>query len=109
MARTPRSVAKPVPQPSAKGVTSFIGNWKIRDASGGSCRVQLSSVSTLDLYKASTVRCKEKTLQDINSWNVRDGDIVLYSRGSIVARLVRNGSTFEGKADGLSAPIVLSR
>ncbi|NIX74998.1 AprI/Inh family metalloprotease inhibitor [Microvirga sp. c23x22] len=100
--------ASPTPKVT-KSISSLAGNWTLRVASGSSCRVQLSNAPSLDLYKASTVRCKDRNLQDINSWTVRDGAIILYSRGAIISHLAENGSVFEGKVNGIEMPITLAR
>jgi hypothetical protein len=89
--------------------TSLTGAWKIQENGSNSCRLQLSSVSTLDLYKASSTRCTSATLQDVNAWNVEGGDLVLFSRGRIVSRLRGGNSTFFGTLEGSGTAIRLTR
>jgi hypothetical protein len=113
----PPLVSKEAPEPveadgrrsPAKGARSLTGNWSADEGSGKPCRVQLSSVPALDLYKASSAQCASKPLQDVNAWNVVEGDIVLYSRGRVLSRLKGDDSTFTGALNGQGAPITLRR
>lgn len=84
----------------AKSFTSLTGNWIAQEEEGSSCRLQLTSVPALDLFKASTSRCSSPPLQNVNSWSHRDGQIILYARGSVVARLMADGSSFQGSYGG---------
>lgn len=68
-------------------VSSYAGNWKAMDDKGASCRVQLSSVPALDLYKASASGCANESLKGVNAWSFRENTVMLYSRGEVVARL----------------------
>jgi hypothetical protein len=96
------------PQSPAKSLNSLTGHWAAQEGAG-SCRIQLSSVPTLDLYKASASRCSNVNLQNINSWIYRDGDIILYSRGHVVSRLKEDGAAFKGTLDGAGGPLRISR
>jgi len=81
------------PSPPPTGVTpstrpsSFAGSWRAVDAQGVACKVQLSSSPALDLYRASTSGCANQKLATVNTWSVRDGKVILFSRGNVVARL----------------------
>lgn len=85
------------PSPSASR-NSMVGGWTAREATGGSCRVQLSSTPTLDLYRASSSGCANKDLQKISAWDFRDGEVYLYQQGGAVAARLRNSSS--GALDG---------
>ncbi len=113
-ARPPQVAARPDPAPApAAGPptrTSVTGNWTAREAAGGSCRVTLSSVPTLDLYKASTSGCQSRELKAVNAWELRGEEIYLYeSGGGVAARLRRTGAGFEGSASRTGAPVTLSK
>ncbi len=86
-----------------------MGNWTIKPANGAPCRLNLTSVPTLDLYKASISSCSSNALQNVNSWNIRNGNIVLYARGSVVARMNTEGAPLKGMLEGSSIPLTLSR
>ncbi len=75
-----------------------IGGWTAREATGGSCKVQLSSTPALDLYRASASGCANRDLQKITAWDYRDGEVYLYQPGgSVAARLkVNDGSSLSG-------------
>ncbi|MBZ6078577.1 protease inhibitor Inh/omp19 family protein [Microvirga sp. WGZ8] len=79
-------------------VSSLAGRWTLKEANGV-CQVQLSTSSTLDLYKASTSSCKNAALQEINTWALRDGSVELYAKGRLVMRLQENGSDYVGMVD----------
>lgn len=107
-------ISKDGPDPHApltqtKRRTALTGNWSADEGNGRRCRVQLSSVPSLDLYKASTVQCASKPLQEINAWNVVDGDIVLYSRGRVVSRLKGEDAAYSGALNGSGPSITLTR
>jgi hypothetical protein len=86
------------------------GNWTAREAAGGSCRVALSSVPTLDLYKASTAGCQTRELQRVNAWELRGDEVYLYEPGGgVAARLKQAGRSFEGAAARTGAPITLTK
>ena len=85
------------PRPSASR-DSMVGGWTAREATGGSCRVQLSSSPTLDLYRASSSGCTNKDLQKISAWDFRDGEVYLYQQGGTVAARLRSSGS--GGLDG---------
>ena len=65
-----------------------IGSWTAREATGGSCRISLSSAPALDLYRANAAGCANKDLQKVNAWDYRNGEVYLYQQGgTVVARL----------------------
>jgi hypothetical protein len=101
---TPGAAAPPTPSR-----TSITGSWTAREATGGSCRVTLSSSPSLDLYRASTSGCANKDLQSVNAWDLRDGEVYLYSRGSVVARLKGGSGAYNGVIAKSGAPVTLAR
>ena len=88
-----------------------IGNWTAQEATGGSCRVQLSSSPSLDLYRASANGCSNRDLQQVNAWDYRDGEVYLYQRGgSVVARLrVGSAGAMNGAITKSGAGLSMSR
>jgi Protease inhibitor Inh len=88
-----------------------IGNWNAKEATGGSCRVQLSSSPTLDLYRANAAGCANKDMQKVTAWDYRDGEVYLYqSGGGVVARLrPTDGAAMNGAVAKSGASLSLSR
>jgi hypothetical protein len=110
--RPPQVAARPEPAPASgpPSRTAVTGNWTAREAAGGSCRVALTSVPTLDLYKASTSGCQSRELQRVNAWELRGDEVYLYEPGGGVAvRLKQAGRSFEGAAARTGAPVTLSK
>lgn len=90
--------------------TAVVGNWTLRDASGNSCRIQLSSAPALDLYRASASGCSNQDLSKVNAWDYRDGEVYLYQTGgSVAARLRGSSSALSGVLAKSGAPLSLSR
>lgn len=85
------------PRPAASR-DSMVGGWTAREATGGSCRIQLSSAPALDLYRASSSGCTNRDLQKITAWDYRDGEVYLYQQGGTVAARLRSGGS--GSLDG---------
>ena len=98
------------PRPSASR-DSMVGGWTAREATGGSCRVQLSSSPTLDLYRASSSGCTNKDLQKISAWDFRDGEVYLYQQGGTVAARLRSSGSggLDGAVTKSGASLSLSR
>ncbi len=100
---------------SARGPVSsrdgLIGNWTAKEATGGSCRVQLSSAPSLDLYRANASGCANRDLQKVNAWDYRDGEVYLYQQGGgVVARLrASDGSAMNGAVTKSGASLSLNR
>lgn len=88
-----------------------IGNWTAQEATGGSCRVQLSSSPSLDLYRANATGCSNRDLQQVNAWDYRDGEVYLYQKGgSVVARLrVGSAGTMNGAITKSGAGLSMNR
>ncbi len=88
-----------------------VGGWTAREATGGSCRVQLSSASTLDLYRASASGCTNRDLQTVNAWDYRNGEVYLYQQGgTVVARLrADSGGSLSGAVTKSGAALTLNR
>ncbi|MGO4707479.1 AprI/Inh family metalloprotease inhibitor [Microvirga sp. 2MCAF38] len=107
--KTNATPPSPVFRAAGRGPTSFVGTWTIRPGTGASCKLNLSSVAALDLYKASISRCSTSALQDVNSWAIKNGNIVLYARGSVIARMASDGNSFRGVIEGTNVPLTISR
>ena len=103
----------PPPAPAVaapSGRSTLVGNWTARDASGASCRVQLSSSPALDLYRASASGCGNKDLARVTAWDYRDGEIYLYQPGgTVTARLRGGGGSLAGVMSKSGAPLSLSK
>lgn len=98
-----------VPRPQERRLTSLTGNWTAQTSGGAPCRLHLSSVAALDLYKASTAQCSNKALQNVNAWSLRNGEVTLYSQGSLVLRARGEGDALHGALEGTSIMVKLSR
>lgn len=102
--------AAPAPAPAATSRTAMVGNWTVRDASGGTCRVQLSSTPALDLYRASASGCANQDLSRVNAWDYRDGEVYLYQTGgSVAARLRGSSGSLSGVLAKSGAPLSMGR
>lgn len=100
----------PVPTAAPSGRSAMVGAWTARDATGGTCRVQLSSSPALDLYRASASACANKDLGRVTAWDYRDGEVYLYQPGgAVAARLRSGGGGLEGALAKSGAPLSLSR
>jgi hypothetical protein len=103
----------PPPAPAVaapSGRSALVGSWTARDASGASCRVQLSSSPALDLYRASASGCGNKDLARVTAWDYRDGEIYLYQPGgTVTARLRGGGGSLAGVMSKSGAPLSLSK
>lgn len=105
-------VAAPAPAAASPGATrnSMVGNWTAKDASGSSCRIQLSSSPALDLYRASGSGCSNSDLSKINAWDYRNGEVYLYQQGgSVAARLRGSANDLKGLLAKSGAPLTLGR
>jgi hypothetical protein len=98
-------------RPAVTSRDGVIGNWTAREATGGSCRVQLSSAPALDLYRASAAGCSNRDLQKVTAWDYRDGEVYLYQQGgTVVARLrTSGGGAMDGAVTKSGAALSLSR
>lgn len=88
--------------------SSYAGSWKV-NVGGSSCKVQLSSIPSLDLYKASTQGCTEEAMRGVNGWTFRENQVILFSRGQLVARLSGAEAALEGSLNGSGSEIRMSR
>jgi len=99
----------------SRGVVSsrdgVIGNWTAREATGGSCRVQLSSSPALDLYRANAAGCANRDLQKVTAWDYRNGEVYLYQQGgTVVARLrASDGGAMSGAVTKSGAALSMNR
>jgi hypothetical protein len=108
VAALPPAAAPAPAAPSSR--TAMVGSWTARDASGGSCRVQLSSSPALDLYKASASGCSNQDLSKVNAWDYRNGEVYLYQTGgSVAARLRGSSGSLSGVLTKSGAPLSLGR
>lgn len=99
--------SRPVSGPNR---SSLVGGWTARDATGASCRVQLSSTPALDLYRASASGCANRDLAAITAWDLRDGEVYLYQRGgTVAARLRQSGGGFDGVLTKSGATVSIAR
>src|SRR5688572_28014655 len=106
----PVDVAALPPRAAPSGRSAVVGAWTARDASGASCRVQLSSSPALDLYRASASGCGNKDLARVTAWDYRDGEIYLYQPGgTVTARLRGGGGSLAGVMSKSGAPLSLSK
>jgi len=88
--------------------SSYSGAWKATVGSS-SCRVQLSSVPSLDLYKASAQSCSNDTLRSVNGWTFRDNQIILFSRGQVIARMSGAEAALSGTLSSSGDGLTMSR
>jgi hypothetical protein len=102
-------------QASAPGVftpprrpSSYAGTWKA-SAGSVSCRIQLSSVPTLDLYRASPQGCSSDALKAVNAWTIRDNEVILLSRGQVIARLSGAEAALSGTLTGSKTELTMTR
>ena len=97
--------------PAVSSRDGVIGNWTAKEATGSSCRVQLSSAPALDLYRANAAGCANRDLQKVNAWDYRDGEVYLYQQGgTVVARLrTSGGGAMDGAITKSGAGLSLSR
>ena len=97
-------------RPAPASRDRVVGTWNAREATGGSCRVQLSSSPALDLYRATATGCSNRDLQQVNAWDYRDGEVYLYQRGgTVVARLRGDASGLSGAVTRSGAGLSMSR
>lgn len=95
---------------AAPNRSSMVGSWTARDATGASCRVQLSSTPALDLYRASASGCSNRDLAAISAWDLRDGEVYLYQRGgTVAARLRQSGGGYNGVLTKSGATVSIAR
>lgn len=103
-------VAGPAPASAGSSRSASIGGWTAREAAGTSCRVNLSSTPTLDLYRASAGACASRDLAGITAWDYRDGEVYLFQPGgAVAARLRPSGGTLAGVLSKSGAPLTLTR
>lgn len=89
--------------------SAAVGGWTARDA-GGSCKINLSSSPSLDLYRASAGGCANKDLSRVTAWDYRDGEVYLFQPGGAVAARLRPGSGgLTGVLAKSGAPLTLTR
>lgn len=106
----PGPSASPPSSSRPAGRDGMIGGWTAWEATGGTCRVVLSSTPTLDLYRASTSGCANRDLQKISAWDYRDGEVYLYQQGgTVAARLRSSGGSLDGAVTKSGASLSLNR
>jgi hypothetical protein len=111
VAGLPPAVAPaPIAPAAPANRTAMVGNWTARDASGGTCRIQLSSTPALDLYRASASGCSNQDLSRVNAWDFRNGEVYLdQTGGSVAARLRGSSGSLSGVLAKSGAPLSLGR
>ncbi|WP_114943978.1 AprI/Inh family metalloprotease inhibitor [Microvirga calopogonii] len=107
--------ARAEPQSNPPGVftapqraTSYAGTWNA-NVGATSCKVQLTSVPSLDLYKASAQGCKDEAVRSVNGWSFRENQVVLFSRGTVVGRLSGAEAALAGILSGSGSEIRMTR
>lgn len=98
-------------RPAVSSRDGVIGSWTAKEATGSSCKVQLSSSPALDLYRANAAGCANRDLQKVTAWDYRDGEVYLYQQGgTVVARLrASSGGAMDGAITKSGAGLTLSR
>ena len=98
-------------RPAVSSRDGVIGNWTAKEATGSSCKVQLSSAPALDLYRANAAGCANRDLQKVTAWDYRDGEVYLYQQGgTVVARLRSSGGgAMDGAVTKSGAALSLNR
>ncbi|WP_230533120.1 AprI/Inh family metalloprotease inhibitor [Microvirga roseola] len=89
--------------------SSYAGIWKAVDDKGSACKVQLSSTPVLDLYKASASGCRNSALASVNAWTFGDNNVVLYSRGRVIARMSGAEAALAGTLSGSDGAVTMTR
>ncbi len=89
--------------------TSYAGTWQAKDDKGRSCVIHLSSVASLDLYKASTSKCSDESLRQVNMWRFEGTRISLYSRGTETAQLEGTEASLTGALKPSGAALRMTR
>lgn len=92
-----------------KQARSYAGTWSARDGQGASCTIHLSSVASLDLYKASASKCANEHLRSVNTWSFAEDRVVLFSRGKEVARLSGTEASLDGTIRASGRPLKMTR
>ncbi|WP_243374148.1 AprI/Inh family metalloprotease inhibitor [Microvirga solisilvae] len=92
-----------------KRASSFAGSWRATDSKGVSCTIHLSSVSSLDLYKASISKCASESLRNVNTWSFSPDRIVLFSRGSEIAQLSGTEASLRGTLGTSGLALTMTR
>ncbi|WP_369347056.1 AprI/Inh family metalloprotease inhibitor [Bosea sp. LC85] len=95
--------------PPASSPSAYAGAWRAVDASGKACRVQLSTTSSIDLYKASVSGCAGSPLQSVNLWSFSGGNVALYSRERVVARLSGQEASLSGSVESGGGSLRMTR
>ena len=98
-----------VRSPSSQAHGGLAGTWTLQTAGAKTCHLTLSSMPTLDLYRASTASCANDDLKSINAWAVRGNEVVLYNRGAVVARAAPSGAAYYGRLEKSGTPLNLTR
>ncbi|KQP61026.1 hypothetical protein ASG40_17450 [Methylobacterium sp. Leaf399] len=110
VAAEPVYVPPPTPPVVSGGRSSVVGSWNAKDATGGTCKVSLSSAPALDLYKASASGCPNKDLSKVTAWDFRDGEVYLYQPGgTVTARLRQGGGALDGALSKSGASLSMVR
>lgn len=95
--------------PPASSPSAYAGAWRAVDASGKACRIQLSTTSSIDLYKASVSGCAGSPLETVNLWSFSGGNVTLYSRERVVARLSGQEASLSGSVEAGGGSLRMTR
>jgi hypothetical protein len=66
-------------------------------------------VPSLDLYKATAQGCSGSALKTVNGWSIRDNQVILFSRGQVVARLSGAEAALSGTLNGSETELTMTR
>jgi len=92
-----------------KQARSYAGTWSAADGRGASCTIHLSSVASLDLYKASASKCANEHLRTVNAWSFAEDRVVLFSKGREVARLSGSEASLDGTIRASGGALKMTR
>lgn len=106
--RTPVVAKSGVDAGAPRHAGSYAGSWTAFDAAGRRCKIQLSSSSIVDRYRASASGCAGE-LKSVNSWGYDGNAVTLFSRDRTVARLSGRPGQLTGAISGSGTAIDLTR
>ena len=95
--------------PPPRSASAYAGNWRAVDSGGRACKVQLSSRTSIDRYRASTSGCGNSGLGAVNLWSFKDGSVTLHAHEQIVATLSGKEADLTGSFSAGQGGIKMSR
>ena len=91
---------------SPAGRSAVVGVWTARDATGATCRVQLSTRRPSTSTGPPPPAAPTATSPRVTAWDFRDGEVYLYQPGgAVAARLRAGGRGLEGVLAKSGAPL----